>query len=256
MYHSKLDEAKDVLNIGQSVLLTGEKGSGKTTIAMNLAEELGLEFYSESMTRQTTLSMLLGYRNVHGDYVATKLRKAAEFGGLMLLDELDAADANVVLCLNPIENGYLSFPDTNIKLHKDFRLMATANPPDQHSQYTGRVKLDAATLDRFDIIEVERDEDLERSLVDEDTFQRMKVLRAVLRDHNSSIVVSMRDSMRFQSRKVLNRTEGYIERLTDHNQAVLEVYNRMVDELPKYQDQKDCVTFEDLTNLIKTQSKE
>lgn len=253
-HHIKFPEVTTLVNHGIAVLLTGEKGSGKTTLAKQVAEELKLEFFSMSMTRQTTLSHLLGFISVNGTYVPSQLRKAVEKGGFFLLDEIDAADANVLLSLNTAENGYISFPDGIVELHKDFRMGATANPQDQHEFYTGRAKLDAATLDRFDIIEIPRDEHLEQTLVDADTFRIMEAVRQVLKNNNSSICVSMRDSMRYQVRKELGLLDDFIPRLVDKNPLVMTQFEEQVASMPKHSDQADCQTFEDLIDLAHKQS--
>lgn len=252
-FHFKFKEAKTLVEANQPVLLTGEKGSGKTTLAMQIAKELSLKFYSVSMTRQTTLSHLLGFMNVNGTYIPSQLREAVEHGGLMLLDEMDAADANVLLSLNTIENGYVSFPTGIIELHPNFRLIATSNPQGEHSHYTGRVKLDGATLDRFDIIEINRDENLEKTLVDSDTHRRMTIMREVLKQQNSSLIVSMRDAMRYQKRKELGLLDGYMERLTNHNQLALEAYYEALKSMPKQLKQSQCKTFDELVELMETQ---
>lgn len=256
MHHAKFGEIETLVDAGIAVLLTGEKGSGKTTLAIQVAEQLKLDFYSMSMTRQTTLSHLLGFISVNGTYVPSQLRQAAEQGGAFLLDEIDAADANVLLSLNTIENGYISFPDGIIELHENFRLMATANPQDQHEFYTGRNKLDAATLDRFDIVDIDRDEDLERSLVDSEVFRMISAMREVLSRNNSSICVSMRDSMRFQKRKELNLTDGFMEKLAQKNQLVLDQYAVFLETMPKHNNQSECQTFEELVDLAHVQSKQ
>lgn len=249
------DEVLILTHAGMPTLLTGEKGSGKTTLAMQIAEGLKTPFFSISMTRQTTLSHLLGFMSVNGTYIPSQLRGVAENGGLYLLDEMDAGDANVLLCLNTIENGYIAFPDGIVKLHKDFRLMATCNPQDQHQHYVGRSQLDAATLDRFDIIDLDHDENLEKSLVDNDIFQHIKALRAVLKDMNSSIVISMRDAIRYQKRKNLELTEGFMYRLTGKNDLLHEAYLKAIESIPKYTDQADCDTLDDLYDLIVVNSK-
>lgn len=254
MHHVKYEEAKILIEAGIAVLLTGEKGSGKTTMARQIAEDLEIGFYSVSMTRQTTLSYLLGFLNVTGMYIPSLLRKAVEEGGMFLLDELDAGDPNVLLALNTIENGFVSFPDGIIELHKDFRLVATANPQDEHAQYTGRAKLDAATLDRFDQIEVARDEMLEKSLVDTETFRHMHAVRSAITETNSSIVVSMRDSMRFQQRKNLGLLDGFISRLVGKSDYLLEKYNKFLESMPKHSDQGECNTIYNLIDLMKIQS--
>ena len=253
-HHVKYDEVRTLVNAGIPVLLTGEKGSGKTTLAMQIAEALELPFFSMSMTRQTTLSHLLGFLSVNGNYVPSQLRDCAENGGVYLLDEIDAADANVLLSLNTIENGFISFPTGIVELHKDFRLMATANPQNEHEFYVGRTKLDAATLDRFDIVDIDRDEHLEKSLVDPDTYRRIELVRRCLREVNSSIKVSMRDSMRYQTRKELGLLDGFMYRLVDKTDLVYEKYEQYLETMPKHSDQSECTSFDELVDLVKIQS--
>lgn len=253
-YHFKFQEARTLVEAAQPILLVGEKGSGKTTMAKQIAESLNLAFYNISMTRQTTLSHLLGFINVNGVYVPSHLRKAVEEGGMMLLDEIDAADANVLLTLNTVENGYVSFPDAMVECHPNFRLAATANPPDQHAHYTGRTKLDGSTLDRFDIIEIPRDDNLEKLLVDANTFQHMCILREVVKEQNSTLIVSMRDAKRYQKRKELNLLAGFIERMVGPNTAILERYYQKIESMPKHNSQSECTSFADLVDLVNIQS--
>lgn len=254
MKHNKFKEIHTLVSAGISVLLTGEKGSGKTTLARQVAEELKLPFHCLSMTRQTTLSHLIGFRSVTGDYVPSQLREAVENGGIFLLDEIDAADANVLLSLNTIENGYISFPDGVIHLHEDFRLMATSNPQDEHEHYVGRNKLDAATLDRFDIIDIPVDSDLEKSLVDVDIYTYVSIARDSLAKANSSTRISMRDAMRFQKRKELNLHKGFMERKLTHSPVALEHYKAEAEKVVVFSDQSECQTYDDLIKLMKMQA--
>jgi MoxR-like ATPase len=251
--HFKKAEIQKLVSAGIATMLTGEKGSGKTTIAMDIAKTLNLHFYSISMTRQTTLSHLLGFVSVNGTYIESQLYKAATCGGLFLLDEIDAADANVILSLNTIENGYISFPTGVVQIHKDFRMVATANPQDEHHHYVGRSRLDAATLDRFDIVIIPLDLDLEKSLVDTDTSLKISALRHILKQNNSSKSVSMRDSLRYYARKHLNLTEGFFERIIGDNPNVLQEFQEAVSSMPKFIKQSDCETVHDLVELIGVQ---
>lgn len=244
--HSKHSEVFKLVNAGVSVLLTGERGSGKTTLAKMVTESLGFPYYSLSMTRQTTLSHLLGFMNVNGIYIQSQLRQAVETGGVFLMDEIDASDPNVILCLNTVENGYISFPDKIVELHSDFRLMATSNPQDKHREYSGRAKLDAATLDRFDIIDVEKDAMLEKSLVDFHTFSHIELVRKCLEEINSSTYISMRDTLRFQKRKDLGLLESFVDRLLAKDLLALEKYNSRKTDIPKVSNIEECVTLKDV----------
>ena len=254
-HHAQYEEVKKLVDANIAVLLTGEAGSGKTTLAKHICDESKSKFYTLSMTRQTTLSHMLGFMSVNGNYVPSLLRECFEHGGMMLLDEIDAGDPNVLLALNTIENGYISFPDSLVECHPDFRLVSTANPQDQHNFYTGRSKLDAATLDRFDIIDIDRDDDLEKSLVDHDTHYRMQLLRKIMAANNCGRSISMRDSIRYQQRKDLNLlNEKFIQRLADKNQTVIEQYMKEVKDIPKHSDQEDCTTVDELIDLLKVRA--
>jgi len=250
MKHKKFSETRILVNAGVSVLLTGERGCGKTTVVQQVSKDLGLHFYGLSMTRQTTLSHLLGFINVSGTYIKSQLRQAIEFGGVFLLDEIDAADANVLLCLNTIENGYISFPDMIVNIHKDFRLLATSNPQDNHKDYNGRSKLDAATLDRFDIVTLEKDDMLEQNIVDFNTYSHMELVRKCLSDSNSPTYISMRDSIRFQKRKELNLLDSYVDRLLAKDLTALEKYQSLKDSIPKVSNVAECTTMREVWEHI------
>ncbi|WP_234734814.1 AAA family ATPase [Tellurirhabdus bombi] len=153
--------------IRDNVLLVGPAGSGKTTVCEQVAEALSLDFYCKSVCAQTSKAELLGYCDANGNYVTTEFRKAYENGGVFVLDEVDAGNPNVIAVLNSaLSNSVCAFADQMVRKHADFILIACANTfgtgPDR--QYVGRNQLDAATLDRFSVIEFGYDETLERNL--------------------------------------------------------------------------------------------
>lgn len=140
----------------RNVWLVGPAGSGKTSAAHAVAESLGLRFYAKSVGPQTSESSLLGYHDANGKVVRTQLRDAYENGGVFLLDEVDAANPAVLVVINQLlANGHASFPDAVIAKHPDFVLVAGANTIGQGAdrQYVGRQQIDAATLDRFCLLE-------------------------------------------------------------------------------------------------------
>jgi len=254
MKHAKFNDVYKLVDANMAVLLIGERGSGKTTLGMQIAEKLGLEFASMSMTRQTTLSHLLGFMNVNGVYISSQLRDAVEYGKLYLLDEIDAADCNVILCLNTIENGYVAFPDKIVKVHENFRLMATSNPQDNHRSYNGRAKLDEATLDRFDAVDIEIDSMLEENIVGSNVYMHMELIRKCLRETNSSTYVSLRDSMRFKKHKDLELLDGFVERLLRKDAIALENYVKAVNTMPKFTCIEDCKSLKDIWDHVMKQA--
>ena len=251
MKHNKYEEVKTLVSHNINVLLTGPAGSGKTTILKTVAEDLGLAFHAVSMTRQTTLNALLGFISINGTYIPSAFRQAIEHGGMFLMDELDAADPNTILSLNTIENGFVAFPDKVVEVHPDFRWVATANPQDAHHIYTGRSKLDAATLDRFDIVEIPLDEGLEQSLTCIDTHAEIKLMRKILEENNSSTTLSMRDSIRFHRRKQIGLAENYHISLLQNEDYLSAYYNKLaILYPPKPKLQSECDTIDELWDTI------
>lgn len=252
MVHYKQNEVKKLVEANINVLLEGPAGSGKSTILKNVANMLELDFYTVTMTKQTTLNALLGFLSINGTYIPSQLRQAVEFGGLLLLDEIDAGDPNVLLCLNSLENGYLGFPDKVVQAHEDFRLCAASNPSNEHQKYTGRSKLDAATLDRFDIIYIDRDDKLEALLTSEVTAVEMSLMRKVLANNNISKTLSMRDAIRYEKRKKANLHKGYTNSLLNNEERLLTEYSTLFEEFkPKeVKRQEDCINLEELWDVI------
>ena len=151
--HPMMAELLADLSIGLNVLLCGPAGSGKSYAGDMVAAALSLPFYPFSVGPQTSKSDLLGYMDGHGRYVSSLLRQAYEFGGVFLLDEVDAGNPGVLTVLNAmLANKKAGFPDGKvIERHANFRCIAAANTygTGANRMYVGRQQLDAATLDRF-----------------------------------------------------------------------------------------------------------
>lgn len=165
--HKQLEQLITYSGLRLSPLLVGMAGTGKTHAGQQTSEALGLPFYSISVGAQTTKTDIMGYMDATGRYIRTLFREAYENGGVFLMDEIDAGNANVLITINAaLANGLAAFPDGMVKRHEDFIFIASANTfgNGANRQYVGRNQLDAATLDRFAIIEWQIDDDLEESL--------------------------------------------------------------------------------------------
>lgn len=200
--HEQFTNLLTIVNSNQPVLMVGPAGTGKTYAAALVAEALDLKFYSISVGSQTSKSDLQGYLDATHHYVRTQFREAYEHGGIFLLDEADAGNSNVLILLNAaLSNGYMAFPDGMIKVHDDFRMIATANTFGHGAsrQYVGRNQLDAATLDRFVVLTWDIDARVEERMAGSQK-QWLAVVRAVRKrvvdELELRVVVSPRATLR------------------------------------------------------------
>jgi len=163
--HEALPTLVGMLSAGCHVWLVGPAGSGKTTLAEQAAKALGLAFYSTGAV--TSDFRLIGYQTATGELVRTPFRDAFERGGVFLWDEVDASNPNALVAFNQaLANGHYAFPDGMVEKHPDFVAIAAANSwgHGATSEYVGRVRQDAATLDRFAFLPIGYDERLETRL--------------------------------------------------------------------------------------------
>lgn len=195
--HRALPEILRAVAAKDHPYLVGPAGSGKTTAAKQVAQIMKVAFYAEN--RVTSEFKLLGFINAQGKYVRTQFRDAYEKGGVFLFDEVDASDPDAMVALNSaIENGVCPFPDKLVEMHKDFICIAAGNTFGRGADraYVGRNQLDASTLDRFCIIEVDYDEALELKLAGHPEWtQYVQKVRAAVEAEKVRHIVSPRASI-------------------------------------------------------------
>lgn len=149
-----------------NTMLVGPAGSGKTTAGLKVAEALKLPF--EFTGAIDNSYKLAGFIDAQGRVIHTGFRRTFEHGGVFLFDEMDGSMPGALLAFNAaLANDMYDFPDGCVKKHPDFRAIAGANTygTGADRQYVGRNKLDAASLDRYSVLEWGYDEALEASLV-------------------------------------------------------------------------------------------
>lgn len=202
--HNKFTTVMGRLKATKNIMLVGEAGCGKTHLAGQVAEALGLEFSSVSCSSDMSSSVLLGWLlpadGGKFEYAESDFIRLYENGGVFLLDEMDAADPAILLIVNQaLANGQVTVPQrkgkTTVKRHPNFICMSACNTFGRGGglMYT-RERLDESTLDRFrsGLIEMHYDDELEEKLVDNEILQWGRKIRRNIEEARLKRVISTR----------------------------------------------------------------
>ena len=193
--HEKFADIVLMVTANVPVFLRGEAGCGKNHMVQQIAQALGLEFYfSNAITNEYKIT---GFIDANGHFHETQFYEAFTKGGLFLFDEIDASIPEVLVLLNAaIENKYFNFPIGKINAHPDFRIIAAGNTfgSGANQTYVGRYQLDGASLDRFAVVDITYDEQVEMIIADGDKelVQAIHVLRSITQDAGIKIILSYR----------------------------------------------------------------
>jgi hypothetical protein len=153
-------------------MIVGPAGWGKTSTIRALAsacadawddEPDSVDYRIQSIGPQTSKSDILGYMDANGNYVKSVFFDCFSKGMLYACDEADAGSAGSLTLLNQgFANEECHFPgqDSMTPRHENFVPMFLANTfgLGANATYVGRNQLDAATIDRFAVVEYDYDE--------------------------------------------------------------------------------------------------
>lgn len=181
VFHEKFNSILACVANNIPVYLAGPAGSGKNFTLEQVAKQLGLDFYFTNSVQQEY--KLTGFIDAGGAYHDTEFYRAFTNGGLFFLDEIDASIPEVLVLLNAaIANGYFEFPTGRVEAHENFRVVAAGNTVGNGAdeQYTGRMVIDQATLDRFAVIEFGYSKNIEMHIAkgNEELVKFIEELRA------------------------------------------------------------------------------
>lgn len=207
VFHPRFQWLMKLALAGKPIFIPGPTGSGKTHLGQQLARALGRPFGMISCSPGMTETKLAGRsipKLMTGEdvYRSTEFVKCYEHGGVFLFDEMDAADATVLLVINSaLANGVMPLPDRTdnayAKMHKDFVCIGAANTfgAGADRQYVGRNRLDEATLDRFRMgtVPIDYAPAIERALCPDPTLYDTFILwRNAIRANRLERVLSTR----------------------------------------------------------------
>jgi nitric oxide reductase NorQ protein/cobaltochelatase CobS len=146
------------LELGMNVVLKGPPGVGKSFLTRYICSMTNRPLYRVTLSETTYREDLLGHLHLVSandgetvtEWIDGPLTSAVREGAILLLDEINAADANTVAALNAVmeqrATRSLTIPQTGEQItpHEAFRVVATSNPG-----YQGTYELNDAFEDRF-----------------------------------------------------------------------------------------------------------
>lgn len=155
-YHELFGYALLLAEARVPIMLIGPFGTGKSFLARQLADYIfgAGEKYSETpMTPGATRGDLLGRHTLAG-FITSEFVERYSTGGVFNFEEMDASDPSMLIVLNNALASDHLFNSSNGEVyekHPDFIAVSTANTfgLGANRDYTGRERLDAATIDRW-----------------------------------------------------------------------------------------------------------
>ncbi len=244
-----IDRAMSYLEVGVPVHLTGQTGTGKSTLAMHLAYQLHqpvmLMFGDDGFETADLVGDKVGYRksklidnfihsvlrteeDVSQRWVDNRLTTACKEGFTLVYDEFNRSrpEANNAL-LSVLEEGILTLPPSEeetgyIKVHPNFRAIFTSNP----HEYSGAHRTQDALLDRMVSIHLDYfNEETERAIVvaqsgvtSEDAEKIVKILRDFRQMVGNQQAISIRPGIIIG--KILKQKGMHVEK---HNSLFVDI---------------------------------
>lgn len=155
-YAGFLPRLEKLVSAGINVLIIGPKGVGKTALVRELASRLGRELFEVNLSLRTRESHLIGSVTVDGGsvrFVEGIVVRAMRVGGILYLDELNAAEPDVLIRLNEVldDRRQLVIKEAVepivVRAHPNFVVIATINP----LSHVGAKELPQQILSRFPV---------------------------------------------------------------------------------------------------------
>lgn len=155
-------EAAGWLAQGDAIYLLGDAGSGKTTMAEQIAARAGLPFLRVCLDNSASVRDNIGRVQARGGTMFFKagiLLTLLQQPSVILFDEVNAADASRLFFLHELLDARRFFirdagAGLIIDVHKNCQIIMASNP--NNARYGGTNKLNAALVNRCAVVNVPR----------------------------------------------------------------------------------------------------
>ena len=207
--HKCFERVAKCAQLRQNVLLVGPAGSGKTTLAGQVAKALGLRFGYISLSGGISENNLTGWllpieAGGQFSYVPAQFVDFVENGGLYLLDDIGCAAPDVLAVLNAgLANRKMFLPQRTgneaLNFHKDFTCIGATNQTHGDINYTAQERMSAEMLDRFcaSTVKVDYDSRLENKIIHPDVLLWGKEIRLIIKRNKLERIMSTRAMLEF-----------------------------------------------------------
>ena len=158
-------------------------------------------------------------RNTYRDLLFTTTGMEEFISGVILFDEMDAADPNTMLIANQmLANGFMFLAQRHEKpeVHRgeNVVILSAMNTFGNGADmlYAGRNQQDGATMDRFEFVEMPHDKTLEAKITpDEALTEWASKIRKNIKKFKLNKNLSTRRLVRYRNLMAANKTLGYLE---------------------------------------------
>jgi MoxR-like ATPase len=203
--HYMLKKVLSVLAMHENVYLFGPAGTGKTVLAQQCAEALGVPFYFTSKIDE--VFQLAGFIDANGHYNETELYRCMQTGGVFLFDEIDASASEALTAFNALlANHVFDFPTGKVKQPENMYIIGAGNTAGLGgtAEYNTRQPIDESTRNRFIFAEIGYDPAIENAIgasfsdkqLGSDAVDIVRTIRKFADKNGLEIVASYRDITR------------------------------------------------------------
>lgn len=174
--YTTFEEAMAKTDPPENILLKGPTGGGKTALARKYCAMNKRPYRRLSLNGGCTVEDLVGHWSIISKkgsavtvWIDGILTQAMRYGWVLVIDEINAAPADVLFKLNSVldDERILILTEKDgeiINAHPDFRLVATMNPTELG--YAGTQEVNESLADRFHTqIKIDYNEKVERKIL-------------------------------------------------------------------------------------------